>query len=69
MRKNFFTTSPKIIGTIMTCTIERNMDIAFTGIHCPASNSRMSGVAIGASNVDTEVIAIDNAKFPLLNKP
>lgn len=53
----------------MTCTIERNMDIAFTGIHCPASNSRMSGVAIGASNVDTEVIAIDNAKFPLLNKP
>ena len=62
--KNFFTTNPKIIGMIMTCTIERNIDIAFTGIHCPASNNKIRGVAMGASNVDNDVIVIDNAKFP-----
>ena len=67
--KNFFTTNPKIIGMIITCTIERNIDIGLTGIHCPASNNKIRGVAIGASNVDNDVIAIDNAKFPLLNKP
>lgn len=44
--------------------MDLNISRKSTGIHCPASKSRSSGVMIGASKVDTEVIAIDKGTFP-----
>ena len=62
--KKRWISNPRTIGMMMTWTIDLNIDSASTGNHCPANNSNNKGVTSGASNVEREVIATDNARFP-----
>src|SRR5699024_12797966 len=58
-------TTPATTGINTICTIEMNISINDTGSSALASNKVSIGVIIGASSVETEVAAMDNATLPL----
>ena len=59
------TNSPATIGISTICTMDIAIAPASTGSSVPASHRVSSGVKIGASRVDTEVMVTDSATSPL----
>lgn len=61
---NFPIKSPRRIGTMTTCTIERNIPNASTFMVVPRYAKVRSGVRIGASKVFTAVMLTERATSP-----